>query len=549
MKHLSKLAYVLAIICCLSVNKSNAAPGAVNLNGANSFIDIGIVLQGGHSYTKEAWIYANGNQSYNIITGGDDPFWLNGGHLRAAHHWTGQYTDVQDTATFPLGVWTHVAVTYDASISTMKLYKNGVLVATNTNASTYNTSFEQVGAYNDGNVFSGNIDEVRIWDRALCAPELQLHMNVELKGTEPGLLVYYNFNVGIPGLSNLGLTTITNLTGKGFNGTLKGFSLAGTVANIVDGKTFTGTYQDFVFPTASITSGTPGASTVLTANNSVAYQWIKDSIDISGATSQTYTAAPGIYKVRITASNGCVNTSAPLTVTAPVVNTVSGTITVSPNPTIAGQDSFTIYDGYGPQTVKLSITGSGGTAPYTYKWSNNSTSTYIWVSPDVTTIYSCLVTDANGNTKTVSITIEVEAVKDCWGRFYMCHSHRNNSYWSYFSHWYGYSSSWDVDYHLGHGDKLGRCGNHKSTQEPIDLSAFKYAAYPNPTRGEMEITLPETGHTEIIIADVTGKVVMTKSFEPVDQKFHLDMSNVQAGIYMMSVDNGGAKFQTQIIKQ
>jgi CubicO group peptidase (beta-lactamase class C family) len=42
--------------------------------------------------------------------------------------------------------------------------------------------------------FDGRIDELRIWDRALTVAEIQTSMNLELLGTEPGLIAYYRLN-------------------------------------------------------------------------------------------------------------------------------------------------------------------------------------------------------------------------------------------------------------------------------------------------------------------------------------------------------------------
>jgi hypothetical protein len=42
--------------------------------------------------------------------------------------------------------------------------------------------------------FDGRIDELRIWDRALTAVEIQAGMNLELSGTESGLIAYYQMN-------------------------------------------------------------------------------------------------------------------------------------------------------------------------------------------------------------------------------------------------------------------------------------------------------------------------------------------------------------------
>jgi hypothetical protein len=49
--------------------------------------------------------------------------------------------------------------------------------------------------WNSGaNRFTGQIDEVRIWDRPLTQEEIQANMNRRLVGDEDGLLAYWNFD-------------------------------------------------------------------------------------------------------------------------------------------------------------------------------------------------------------------------------------------------------------------------------------------------------------------------------------------------------------------
>ena len=352
-----------AMMSLFSIKSEAGAGGALNFDGQNCYVDIGYVLQGGHSYTKEAWIRANQSSTHNIITGDDDPFWLSGDHLRAAHGWQSIPNDIQDPETFPLGVWTHVAVTYDAATTTMKLYKNGLLVASSSTMSTYGTTYLQVGAYNSSNLFDGDIDEVRVWDRALCIDEIQIHMNGELAGSESGLIVYYKFNDGILGALNTLVGVATDASGHNNNGTLHNFLLTGAVANFVQGIV-TGAAGVFTAPAASSTAAgativTKGSSVTLTANASAGYQWTKDAGDIAGATTQTYAASEtGDYAVRITNDHGCSNTSAPVHVTVnPVANPPVGTITAP--------DNIKACDNGAGNSKTLAITMSNITSPVT----------------------------------------------------------------------------------------------------------------------------------------------------------------------------------------
>ena len=104
-------------------------------------------------------------------------------------------------------------------------------------------------------------------------------------------------------------------------------------------------------------------------------------------------------------------------------NSATATQTVTRNPemhvNICAGPTRTIYKGttngvgpFGPQSVNLTSSASGGTPGYTYSWSpavglNNASIANPVASPLVTTIYTLTVTDSKGCTRSLSITIKV----------------------------------------------------------------------------------------------------------------------------------------------
>lgn len=215
--------------CKISLAQSGEA---LEFNGIDNYISIpGVAIAG--DYTKEAWINANSLASTpNILSGSSSTstyFYLNAGYLTAGHGST--YSVVADPAPLAVGTWYHVAVTYNATSGTMNLYKNGILVATNT-APPYAETQLEIGRFLTNYYFDGSIDEVRIWNVERTPAQILAFKDCPLTGSETGLIAYYNFNQGIAGGANTGLTTLNDLHGGcPLNGQLNNFLLTGSTSN------------------------------------------------------------------------------------------------------------------------------------------------------------------------------------------------------------------------------------------------------------------------------------------------------------------------------
>ena len=84
----------------------------------------------------------------------------------------------------PLNAWSHLAGTYDGA--TLRLYVNGVLVVSQpfTGSIVTSTGALRLGGNSLwGEYFTGRIDEVRIYNRALSQSEIQTDMNTAVGGT------------------------------------------------------------------------------------------------------------------------------------------------------------------------------------------------------------------------------------------------------------------------------------------------------------------------------------------------------------------------------
>ena len=222
--------------------------------------------------TIEAWVYldaitgshrvysdpGSNNTNQNLIVAGNGSVTcaLNNGQNRLGQTAPGVVT---------AQTWTHLAMVYNGgganNSQRLILYVNGSQVPLNYTGTmpqlTPNaiTRPPNIGARDGANqFFNGKIDELRIWTVARTQAEVNATMNTTLTGTETGLYSYYNFDQGVCAGSNPTVTTLTELSGNGPNGTLVNFSLNGCNSNWVCGGSacgFTSALQPPVIPTLS----------------------------------------------------------------------------------------------------------------------------------------------------------------------------------------------------------------------------------------------------------------------------------------------------------
>jgi len=100
-----------------------------------------------------------------------------------------------------LDKWTHLAYVRDGKEDSARIYINGVLSSTvvlDHDSPTTADSNLVLGLYNGyengESSYSGLMDELRIWNKALTLEEIQADMVKELNGSEDGLVAYYDFN-------------------------------------------------------------------------------------------------------------------------------------------------------------------------------------------------------------------------------------------------------------------------------------------------------------------------------------------------------------------
>ncbi|WP_432671730.1 LamG-like jellyroll fold domain-containing protein [Flavobacterium sp. SM2513] len=311
----------------------------LNFDGIDDFVTIGSIIAPAASYTKEAMIKPNAvTGSYNILSSAGDVFWITNFGIRAGH--ANNFSLVSASAVPLFNTWNHVAVTYDAPSTTMKLYVNGVMVSENTTVPASAGNTIQLGAYANAVLFNGGMDEVRIWNKALTADEINRRKNCELQGSESGLLAYYKFNQGQANLSNAGLTSLTDSSPNSKTGTLSGFALNNSTSNFSVGSPITTGVAVPSVPTVATPVIYDAGSTAspLTTNSGTGLLWYTVA---SGGTSSETAITPATttvgntsYWVSSSNANGCESERAEIVVT---IDAVQVTITTQPsNSTLIG---------------------------------------------------------------------------------------------------------------------------------------------------------------------------------------------------------------------
>jgi hypothetical protein len=74
--------------------------------------------------------------------------------------------------------------------------------------------------------------------------------------------------------------------------------------------------------------------------------------------------------------------------------------------------------------------------------------------------------------------------------------------------------------------------------------------YPNPARGWVNIELPVTQEAmTVIVADMTGRALVTKVYQPGNKKAQIDVHNMPAGNYVIRVSAGDTVFRQMMTIQ
>ena len=193
-------------------------------------------------------------------------------------------------------------------------------------------------------------------------------------------------NVVAPGTwssSNLGVATISS------NGLVAGVS-AGTSTITYNASNGCSTTAQFTVYPQPILTATPSNVLCFGGSGSVVLNATGANAPYTYGGSPTQNLSPGTYTYTATSTNGCVSAPVSITITQPQAGLILSNTQVN-------------VLCFGNNTGSIDLTVTGGTAPYTYAWSNNTTAQD--PSNLIAGAYTVTVTDANGCAATATVTI------------------------------------------------------------------------------------------------------------------------------------------------
>ncbi len=280
-------------------------------------------------------------------------------------------------------------------------------------------------------------------------------------------------------------------------------------------------------PSFNLCQGNSGTLTASASGGTAPYSYLWST----GATTASTTVTP------------LVNTTYTVTVTDALGNTDIDDIPVYVNVGAvanAGLDK-TITKGYGATCVTLNGSVTGMTAPYTYLWSNGSTSAAPSVCPTVTTTYTLTTTDYYGCTSTDAVTVTVKDVRcgPSLTKIYVCKSGTTKCIN------YGQVAS-----HLTSGWVLGACW--MKLDDVTAEGENPIAIFPNPAANQAEIVfvMAEDATATISIYNIAGQQyplqnATVQAFGGQEITHEINVNELPAGIYQVFVTTSYGQVLTE----
>ena len=300
------------------------------------------------------------------------------------------------------------------------------------------------------------------------------------------------------------------------------------------------------FDPVSFGDNCPGATIKNNFNNS---NTLANAIFSKGATTVIWTVTD--------AHGNTANCSMTITVNSTLTISIPDVYAVQP-----GGAVNTIYIGYGPSSVTLNAVVTGGTAPYSYKWTLGSpagpglgTNASFTVSPTVTSTYYLNVKDFYGCTVTYATkTITVTDVR-CGSKMdkvTVC-VFKNGNYST------NCVTAGSVSGLLASGSYLGPCSNQllttakapgigSNTKNILTANSFDVRVSPNPSTTNFKILVQSNSNAPITIRlyDIAGRVISVNNKLRTNETITIG-NNLVAGTYFAEIIQGSNNKKVKLI--
>lgn len=242
-----KFVLPLSLLFFFTPLRAQFSLNALDFDGANDMVVVNSVpalfsSPGTNDFTIEAWVNPRASAFQRIFFAQPSTtnfVALGTGNGNVIYFYVvvnGTTYSVVTTPAITQNQWTHVTARWTSATASPQVFFNGVLQAgTGGGTSSTGTSgLMTLGTRPGGfQYFNGLLDEVRVWSTARSQCQITGNMNRSINASDPTLLVNYDFNQGVAGGSNAGVTSLPDLSGNAYNGTLTNFTLTGATSNWV----------------------------------------------------------------------------------------------------------------------------------------------------------------------------------------------------------------------------------------------------------------------------------------------------------------------------
>ncbi len=429
-----------------------------------------------------------------------------------------------------LNTWNHFVFTYNGSA--LNLYHNGSLVSTlpaagaiTSTATPLNIGF--VPFSNNPFYLDGRLDDVCLYNAALGQADVTaLYTDCAVNLSHPNLQLCYEFNQGVAGGVNTGITSATDSKGN-INGNLSGFALNGTTSNFIAyGNNTTASLS----PVASCSYTSPSGN----------YTW-----DSSGVYTDTIPNAGGcdsILTINLTVNPSdttlnptvCSSYTSPSGLVFDSTGTYQDTVLAS-----GGCDSvFTIN-----LTVNNTFANMADTSCQSYTSPSGNVWTmsgiYLDTIPNMANCDSIITIDLtvnsldtsvsqSGNTLTSNATAVSYQWVNCDNNFAAIPGATNSSF----------TVSFNGNYAVIISDSACSDTSACFLLTPVSVLASQLSgsirAVPNPHQDGFRLDLPrEFARVEVQVTDLTGKLVLHRTFE--NSQFVPLAMEAAPGVYFVRV--------------